>query len=144
MAVLTYNKAITQIANSVIDLGDGTANTFYVMLLNGTPFSAANTVVGNIASYWATNVANVALTSVSLDDTTSPGNTVWKAADVTFTATGISNAASFVIYANTTMTQNNRPLVCYNALGSWVNMIANDTLTIYTNAGIIRIDDTGT
>lgn len=144
MAVLTYNKAIRLIANADINLANSTANAFYMMLLGGATFGATNTVVANVASLWSTNVANVGLTSVSLDDTTSPGNTVWKAADVTFTASGISNADSFVIYANTSGTLADCKLVCYNSLGSWVNMVANDTLTIYTNAGIIRIDDVNT
>ena len=144
MAVLTYNKAITWIANSEVNLGNTTANAFYVMLLNSAPFTAANTHVGNIQGYWSTNVGNMALVNVALDDTSSAGNTVWKADDITFTATGICNTNAFVVFANTTETQAVRKLICYNSLGSFVNMAANDTLTIYTNAGLIRIDDLGT
>jgi hypothetical protein len=144
MAVLTYNKAITYIANAVIDLGNSTANQFYMMLLEGMPFNATNTVVGNVVGTWSTNVANANLHNITLDDTSSAGNTIWKADDVTFTATGACNTNCFVIYANTSGTQNDRKLVCYNSFGTWVNMVTNDTLTVYTNAGIIRIDDTGT
>lgn len=145
MPVVTYNKAITAMVDGTFDLNNATARAFEAVLTN-TGLDITQTVLSEIAI--APNSANVPLVNVTLDDTTSAGNTIWKTstdADVLkWTLTGTSNANAVVFYANTGAAAAATKLLARYELASWFNGVTNDSLTLYTNQGMIRLDDPNT
>lgn len=144
MPVKTYHDAIFSIANGDIILSNTAARAFEAVLTN-TAFVATDTFLSAIVT--AGNSANVPLVNISFDKTTSAGNSIWKTgtADyLTWTLTGMSNANAVVFYASTGAAAAATKLIGHYTLSTWFNGVANDTLTLYTNGGIIRFDDPNT
>lgn len=138
---LCYNTGISNIVTGQINLGNATATAFTALLTNSA-FSTTHTYVSDITE--APNYTRQNLTSVVANTIRSVGNVSWEAADITFTLSGMSNANSVVFFANTGAADNARKLVAYFPMGTWFNGVNGDTLTIYTNTGIIRVDDPNT
>jgi hypothetical protein len=140
-----YNKAISNLVDGTFDLNTATARAFEAVLTN-TGFDKTQTVLSEITL--APNTANVPLVNVTLDDTSSAGNTIWKTATdadtLKWTLTGTSNANAVVFYANTGAAAASTKMIARYELSSWFNGVLNDSLTLLTNQGIIRIDDPNT
>ena len=143
---LPFKNNLTQVTNFQIDFDDTTAGRFKCMLVQSgyTPNFDTDSVFGDVgnevtgAGYTA---GGEALTGVTFDITGGAANAIitWDAADVTWTASTITNAAAAVIY-NTS--EANKPLIAYVDFGGNFSTTSGTFQIVWNASGVFTLDTT--
>ena len=137
---------LTQTTNFQIDFDDTTAGVFKCMLVTGyTPNFETHSVKSDVSSFEVSgagySAGGEALTGVTFTASGGAAAAIltWDAADVTWSASTITNAQGAVIY-NTTET--NEPLIAYVDFGGSFSTTSGTFQIVWNASGIFTLDVT--
>jgi len=127
-----YGSFIEKLGNKLIDLD---TDTFKALLVTSayTPNAGTHDELADVSANQAANSSTVTITSPAW--TRSGATSTWDVADITFTASGGTATARYVVIYDDTPTGD--PLVCYATLDNTpadVSIANGDSLVIQINA----------